>query len=81
MTHIVHGQCGKTWTGLRREHCAGCHETFNSTTAGDRHRRGGRCLDPGAPRPEGAGLFPVEHPWGICWQTSPPGAYIPGGGE
>lgn len=74
---IVHGECGTTWTGLRREHCAGCHETFNSTKAGDKHRRSGVCLDP-----EAAGLYPVEHSWGVSWQTSPPGTgYIPGGGD
>lgn len=32
--------CGKTWRGHRPEHCTVCHETFNSTFAGDAHRRG-----------------------------------------
>lgn len=72
MTLIVHPPCGKTWSGFRREHCPACHETFNSTFASDKHRRG----EPGARTclaPVDAGLVPVEHPWGICWQT--PGTY------
>lgn len=32
--------CGKSWGGFRAEHCAGCHETFSGTTAGDKHRIG-----------------------------------------
>lgn len=77
MALIVHGQCGKTWSGARREHCAGCHETFNSAKAGDKHRRSGKCLDPVQ-----AGLYPVEHSWGTSWQTSPPGTgFIPGEGR
>jgi len=32
-----HCVCGKTWTGLKMEHCKGCHETFNNTKAGDMH--------------------------------------------
>lgn len=32
--------CGKSWTGKTREHCTASHETFNSTAAGDMHRRG-----------------------------------------
>lgn len=38
--------CGEMWTGLDRCHCTDCHETFNSTSAFDRHRRGGTCLSP-----------------------------------
>jgi hypothetical protein len=50
----THGACGKSWGGLRREHCPACHETFNSQTAGDMHRVGHwdandrRCLTPNA---------------------------------
>ena len=31
--------CGKSWTGVKMEHCRVCHETFNDTRAGDRHRK------------------------------------------
>lgn len=30
--------CNKTWTGIALEHCRVCHETFNNTRAGDKHR-------------------------------------------
>ena len=30
--------CQKTWTGMKMEHCTVCHETFNDTRAGDKHR-------------------------------------------
>lgn len=48
----THGACGKSWTGMRAEHCPACHETFNGTRAGDMHRVGDfndgsrRCLTP-----------------------------------
>ena len=29
--------CGKSWTGMKMEHCKSCHETFNNTRAGDKH--------------------------------------------
>ena len=36
---IDHGcKCSAEWSGLRVEHCTGCHETFTGTEAGDRHR-------------------------------------------
>lgn len=28
-------RCGTEWTGARMEHCAGCHETFGGTSAGE----------------------------------------------
>lgn len=34
------GKCDTTWTGMRAEHCAACHETFTGTESGDRHRAG-----------------------------------------
>ena len=43
---IVHGACGRSWTGLSVEHCPACHENFSGTTAGDRHRVNGVCLNP-----------------------------------
>jgi hypothetical protein len=56
-------RCGKTWTGLRIEHCTACHETFSGTTSGDRHRVGDsaiysgpdrrRCLTPDEMREKG----------------------------
>jgi hypothetical protein len=38
--------CNKTWTGLGRCHCTGCHESFNSIGAFDRHRRNFKCINP-----------------------------------
>lgn len=66
---ITHGECGKTWTGLRRAHCPACHETFNSDSAAEKHRVGRpgidrRCVDPAT-----VGLIAVEQPWGLCWQA------------
>lgn len=66
---ISHGACGKTWTGLRRAHCAACCTTFNSDSAAEKHRVGRpgidrRCVDPAT-----VGLIAVEQPWGPCWQA------------
>lgn len=66
---ISHGECGNTWTGLRRAHCPACHRTFNSDSAAEKHRVGRpgvnrRCVDPAS-----VGLVPVEQPWGTCWQA------------
>jgi hypothetical protein len=66
---ITHGECGKTWTGLRRAHCPACHETFNSDSAAEKHRIGKpgidrRCVDPAT-----VGLIAVQQPWGECWQA------------
>lgn len=38
--------CTTTWTGVRRAHCSACHRTFNGAEMFDRHRTGGRCVDP-----------------------------------
>lgn len=48
---IVHGECGKTWTGMLRSHCPACHRTFNRDSGAEAHRKGphgpGRhCVDP-----------------------------------
>lgn len=68
---ITHAACGQSWTGLRRSHCPadGCHRTFNSDSAAERHRVGKpgvdrRCVDPAS-----VGLIAVEQPWGTCWQA------------
>lgn len=66
---ITHGECGSTWTGLRRAHCPACHETFNSDSAADKHRTGKYGVDRHCIPPEKAGLVAVEQPWGTCWQT------------
>jgi hypothetical protein len=42
------GGCITTWTGMVMCHCAGCHNTFSSLGLFDRHRRGGRCREPGS---------------------------------
>lgn len=40
-------KCRCKWTGLRRSHCSGCHQSFNSVGAFDRHRtKDFKCLDP-----------------------------------
>lgn len=48
---IVHGECGKSWTGGLRAHCPACHQTFNRDSGADKHRKGPygggrRCTDP-----------------------------------
>ena len=66
--------CGARWTGAGRCHCAGCHATFNSMYAFDRHRRGLACRDP-----HEAGLVAVDNPLGgAIWKT--PGTWNPEGG-
>lgn len=50
MSRTTHYVCGKSWGGLKAEHCPVCCETFASTDAGDSHRvgpfDGRRCLSP-----------------------------------
>ncbi|HEX8807995.1 MAG TPA: C2H2-type zinc finger protein [Xanthobacteraceae bacterium] len=65
---ITHGECGQTWTGLRRAHCPVCHITFNSDSAAEQHRRGKPGIDRHCVAPADAGLVAVEQPWGVCWQ-------------
>ncbi|MEV6679460.1 hypothetical protein AB0N09_21785 [Streptomyces erythrochromogenes] len=69
--------CGAWWSGLSRAHCpaAGCHRTFSSDTAADRHRRGRfgidrRCIDPAE-----AGLVPTARTYGTLWSL--PAAAVP----
>ena len=45
-------RCGAWWTGANTCHCPGCHRTFTSQSACDKHRTGSHerdtrhCLDP-----------------------------------
>jgi hypothetical protein len=64
---IRHG-CGAWWTGGERSHCGGCHLTFSSQTAFDRHRRRLRCVAPAT-----AGLVARPVVWGAVWGL--PGAF------
>lgn len=73
MSLIVHPQCGKAWSGLRREHCPACHETFNSSFAADKHRKGEHGVNRHCITPAQAGLLAVQYEWGTVWQT--PGTY------
>ncbi|HEX6382227.1 MAG TPA: hypothetical protein VF180_13360 [Acidimicrobiia bacterium] len=59
---IRHGACGMSWTGAGTSHCSGCHETFTSLAAFDRHRRNFRCIPPAALR-----MVPHQRAWGIVW--------------
>lgn len=34
------GRCSNRWGGLRTAHCSGCHLTFTSLSAFDKHRDG-----------------------------------------
>jgi hypothetical protein len=38
--------CTQSWGGLKRAHCAACHETFSTPNNFDRHRRNFTCLAP-----------------------------------
>jgi len=40
------GKCKAKWTGMNRAHCTGCHQTFNSVWAFDKHRDKFKCVDP-----------------------------------
>lgn len=77
--NAIRHSCGKHWTGLSRSHCPDCHETFNSESAADRHRKGSfadgsrRCVPPAEAR-----LVAAEHSWGLCWQM--PGSDMRFGG-
>ena len=74
---ITHS-CGAVWTARNAAHCAGCHLTFSSDTAFDRHRRHGQCVDPAtAVSKSGESRFTLRrdrsgHPvWGL------PGSWKP----
>ena len=48
------GKCVARWGGQSTSHCSGCHRTFSSLSAFDKHRTGSHpeekraCLDPNA---------------------------------
>ncbi|WP_405673171.1 hypothetical protein [Streptomyces sp. NBC_01530] len=68
---IVHGSCRSWWTGNERSHCGGCHLTYSSLTAFDRHRKGGTCQPP-----ESVGLVARQKPYGTLWGIpAPVGGY------
>ncbi|MGZ3715269.1 MAG: FDXHR family putative zinc-binding protein [Ktedonobacterales bacterium] len=68
---ITCGGCDTRWRGLGAAHCSGCHKTFTSVAAFDKHRRGSHanntrhCVDP-----ESIGLVPARRDW--------PGWQLPG---
>jgi hypothetical protein len=68
---IVHAACESWWTGNERSHCGGCHHTYSSLTAFDKHRRGGVCQPP-----ESVGLVARQKPYGTLWgNPAPEGGY------
>lgn len=73
--------CTSWWTGLSACHCAGCHRTFSSISAFDKHRDGSHvkgtrhCVDPATLRSKKTGealLVLVDKGW-ACWSV--PGTY------
>lgn len=59
--------CGSWWTGLRRSHCAGCHETFSCESAADKHRIGTFGEDRRCAPPAEVGLIARTQPYGDLW--------------
>lgn len=63
--------CGARWGGAGRSHCGGCHRTFSSDSAWQRHRRDLRCR-----APEDSGLIARENRYGgVLWGW--PGSWSP----
>jgi hypothetical protein len=62
--------CGTWWTGLGRAHCAaeGCHRTFSTDSAADKHRIGKFGVDRRCTDPATVGLVPAAKPYGVLWQ-------------
>jgi len=64
---ILHGECGRWWTGLGRAHCPACHEVFSCDSAAEKHRVGA----PGGGRhcvsPWSVGLAARGMPYGVLW--------------
>lgn len=66
---IVHGECGRWWTGPTRAHCPACHQVFSGESAAEHHRVGTfgaggtrKCADPAA-----VGLVARARPYGVLW--------------
>lgn len=82
----IHCRCGAWWTGLTAGHCTGCHRSFTSIAAFDRHRSGShaadtrQCLDPATVLTEKGepALVPANKPW-IGWSL--PGSWDGPDGE
>jgi len=66
--------CGAWWTGLGRAHCAaaGCHRTFSTDGAADKHRVGKHGIDRRCVDPATVGLVAVTKPYGVLWQHPGP---------
>jgi hypothetical protein len=66
MPELHRHACGAHWSGTRTAHCGGCHWTFTSLSAFDKHQRSVNyrtvCLDPVE-----AGLVPHAKSWGTVW--------------
>lgn len=56
------GRCPARWGGLGTAHCGGCHHTFTTVNAFDRHRAGGRCNPPAE-----VGLTPHDRGQYTAW--------------
>lgn len=69
---IVHGACGKSWTGRTRSHCGACHETFSCESAANRHRVGNFGVDRRCVHPVTVGLVATVKPWGTLWHHAAP---------
>ncbi|MGW0682900.1 FDXHR family putative zinc-binding protein [Streptomyces sp. NPDC002754] len=61
---ITHGECGKSWTGMAKAHCSGCHETFSTYGASDKHRIGSFGIDRRCAAPGTVGLVQRDGIWG-----------------
>jgi hypothetical protein len=66
---ITHGACGRQWTGASRAHCSGCHETFTTYGASDKHRTGTFGVDRRCAHPLAVGL--VQRASGIWGYPAP----------
>ncbi|MHA7703421.1 FDXHR family putative zinc-binding protein [Mycobacterium sp. ML4] len=70
--HVCCASCGAWWTGLAAAHCSGCHQSFTSVGAFDRHRKGFECCDPETLRTESG------EPAFVVADRSWPGWSLPG---
>ena len=65
---ITHS-CGAKWTSAGACHCAGCHTTFSSISAFEKHRRNLVCLTPAKAglvlraKPKGDPLWGLPGTW------------------